>query len=42
VAIGDGDPAALLRDLAQAAEVLGDERLAQAVTTVTGWKSEAS
>jgi hypothetical protein len=35
VAIGDDDPATLLRDLAQAAEVLGDDRLADAVTMVT-------
>jgi hypothetical protein len=34
VTVGDDDPGTLLRDLAQAADVLGDERLANAVAMV--------
>ena len=39
--VGDTEPATLLQDLARVADVLGDERLAQAVSRVSARPGEA-
>ena len=39
--VGDTEPATLLQDLARVADVLGDERLAQAVSRVSARAGEA-